>query len=411
MAIGASFGRMVGIMVQSLHESFPESAMFKSCQPDVPCITPGTYAFLGAGAALSGIMHLTISVTVIMFELTGATTYILPTMIVVGVTKVVSELLSPGGGIADRMIAVNGLPFLDNKETQVFGAPVSHAMIRHLVVIPATSMRLRDLQGLLNNRNPITNERTQQYQGWPVVLDRKTKFLIGWIGRMELNYAVDKALSGSDHPVPVEMDTRCRFVSHRETIGKTILDDDGHAATVASDTIDLSAYVDRAPISVHPALPLETAVEMFKKLGPRVILVEYQGRLCGLLTIKDLLKYKFRTENEETQAGSGDGEEGLIEKYIWKLLQCLGELLRTVTVWRTPSWTGYEHLTMDSSATSPRASLYAGHGLMMYHGQGNDATPDRSTTSIAAEDTESGRDGQPLIAPRVPHEAEPSPEH
>lgn len=83
MAIGASFGRMVGIMVQALHESFPKSAFFASCQPDVPCITPGTYAFLGAAAALSGIMHLTISVTVIMFELTGALTYILPTMVCV----------------------------------------------------------------------------------------------------------------------------------------------------------------------------------------------------------------------------------------------------------------------------------------------------------------------------------------
>lgn len=81
MAVGASFGRMVGIMVHALHESFPQSAFFASCDPDVPCITPGTYAFLGAGAALSGIMHLTISVTVIMFELTGALTYILPTMV------------------------------------------------------------------------------------------------------------------------------------------------------------------------------------------------------------------------------------------------------------------------------------------------------------------------------------------
>ena len=81
MAVGASFGRMVGILVQSLHRSFPDSQFFASCEPDVPCITPGTYAFLGAGAALSGIMHLTISVTVIMFELTGALTYILPTLV------------------------------------------------------------------------------------------------------------------------------------------------------------------------------------------------------------------------------------------------------------------------------------------------------------------------------------------
>jgi chloride channel 3/4/5 len=81
MAIGASFGRMVGIFVQAIHESFPDSPFFAACEPDVPCITPGTYAFLGAGAALSGIMHITVSVVVIMFELTGALTYILPTMV------------------------------------------------------------------------------------------------------------------------------------------------------------------------------------------------------------------------------------------------------------------------------------------------------------------------------------------
>jgi len=81
MAIGASFGRMVGMMVQALHETYPDSRFFSGCEPDVPCITPGTYAFLGAGAALSGIMHITVSVVVIMFELTGALTYILPTMV------------------------------------------------------------------------------------------------------------------------------------------------------------------------------------------------------------------------------------------------------------------------------------------------------------------------------------------
>lgn len=94
MAIGASFGRMVGIMVEALHGKFPDSSFFASCEPDVPCITPGTYAFLGAGAALSGIMHLTISVTVIMFELTGALTYILPTMVSLNSTMVSNMLTS-----------------------------------------------------------------------------------------------------------------------------------------------------------------------------------------------------------------------------------------------------------------------------------------------------------------------------
>lgn len=36
MAIGATFGRMVGILVQALHEAYPQSRFFASCQPDIP---------------------------------------------------------------------------------------------------------------------------------------------------------------------------------------------------------------------------------------------------------------------------------------------------------------------------------------------------------------------------------------
>lgn len=69
MAIGATFGRMLGIMVKALyrcaemrsmiglplthiHSAYPKSSMFAVCQLDLQCITPGTYAFLGAAAAL-----------------------------------------------------------------------------------------------------------------------------------------------------------------------------------------------------------------------------------------------------------------------------------------------------------------------------------------------------------------------
>ncbi|KAJ4311198.1 glycerol ethanol, ferric requiring protein, partial [Neodidymelliopsis sp. IMI 364377] len=148
MAVGAAFGRMVGILVQSLHESFPTSSFFSACAPDQPCITPGTYAFLGAAAALSGIMHITVSVVVIMFEITGALTYILPTMIVVGVTKAVSERFGHGG-IADRMIYLNGYPFLDNKEEHSFGVPVTQAMSTNIACLPATGLDLRHLEKIM----------------------------------------------------------------------------------------------------------------------------------------------------------------------------------------------------------------------------------------------------------------------
>ena len=40
-------------------------------------------------------------------------------------------------------------------------------------------------------------------------------------------------------------------------------------------------------------------MELFKKMGPRVILIEYRGRLTGLVTVKDCLKYQFKVEAQE----------------------------------------------------------------------------------------------------------------
>jgi chloride channel 3/4/5 len=308
MAIGASFGRMVGIMVQSLHEAFPDAAFFSACQPNQTCITPGTYAFLGAAAALSGIMHITVSVVVIMFELTGALTYILPTMIAVGVTKVVSERFGKGG-IADRMIWFNGMPFLNNKEDHTFGVPVSQSMTANPTCLPATGLRLTEVEAILSD---------SQYQGFPIVEDTESKILLGFIGRTELQYALDRAKRDS----LVSSRARCTFaldgnvgrsaVTPSATTPSVSFDDMADAANASS--VDFSKFVDPTPLAVHPRLPLETVMELFKKLGPRVVLVEHRGRLAGLVTVKDCLKYQLHAEaheNPRDDAGVKDKQERL----------------------------------------------------------------------------------------------------
>lgn len=52
-----------------------------------------------------------------MFELTGALTYVLPTMIVILVTKAVSDQIGKGG-IAEQMIRFNGYPFLEKEDAE-----------------------------------------------------------------------------------------------------------------------------------------------------------------------------------------------------------------------------------------------------------------------------------------------------
>ncbi|EPS40235.1 hypothetical protein H072_5966 [Dactylellina haptotyla CBS 200.50] len=313
MAIGACFGRTLGIIVQALQEAYPNSSLFSSCAPDVPCITPGTYAFLGAAAALSGIMHLTVSVVVIMFELTGALTYILPTMIVVGVTKIVSSNFGKGG-IADRMIWFNGFPFLDNKEEHSFGVPVSQVMSEQVSIIPASGMNLNELEHLLKDHD---------YRGFPVVQDRSSNLLIGYISQTELKYAIDRARKER----ALSQNTRCFFNPTANPPAPSLSPaSDTPLAGSSSNSIDFSRFIDGTPITVHPRMALETVMQIFKKLGPRVILVEQRGRLCGLVTVKDVLKYQFKAENREHPRD--DQGETEMQDRVWEWLVLAGEWVR-----------------------------------------------------------------------------------
>jgi len=191
------------------------------------------------------------------------------------------------------MIYLNGYPFLDNKEEHTFGVPVSQVMASQIASLPATGLELRQLERIMNEN---------QYQGYPVIEDSRSKILVGYIGRTELRYAIDRAkrdqmASGYAKcffTAPPNTDpARTPSSTAPSTTFDTI------PTTSTSLPIDLSKFTDPTPLTVHPRLPLETVMELFKKMGPRVILIEYRGRLTGLVTVKDCLKYQFKVEAQE----------------------------------------------------------------------------------------------------------------
>lgn len=359
MAIGAAFGRSVGIVVQALYDANPQSVFFAACEPDVPCITPGTYAFLGAAAALSGIMHITVSVVVIMFELTGALTYILPTMIVVGVTKAVSELFGKGG-IADRMIWFSGFPYLDNKEDHNFGVPVSRVMITDVVSIPTTGMTLQAVEQVLSKDN---------YQGFPIVEDEHSKILVGYIGRTELRYAVDRVKRERS----LNPQTKCTFAPPSSGLDSAITPMSRTASinfdSASSASVDFSRYVDTTPVSVHPRLPLETVMELFRKIGPRVILIEYHGQLVGLVTVKDCLKYQFKVEAAENPRDHSHLDES--QEKLWVLISRAAEWVSD----KVSSASG-GRIRLRDSLEQDRSALLRDRGTTAGNGRILDGTED-----------------------------------
>ncbi|WVQ80441.1 hypothetical protein IAT38_002546 [Cryptococcus sp. DSM 104549] len=306
MAVGATFGRMIGILVKAMYTSYPTAPWFAACSPDAPCITPGTYAFLGAAAALAGITRITVTVVVIMFELTGALTYILPTMIVALVTKAVSDQFG-GGGIADQMIRFNGYPFLEKEDKEdltdhSFIEPIAHVMKKDIIIMEATGVPLQRIAEIVQSTN---------YQGFPVVKSEDDGTIIGFVRKNELRYALDKARRTRN----LSPNALCTFqcipslpedahellprpdivIPNRSGAGGLSIRTDGSGrreSGVEVEEVDFGQWVDETPLTVSPKMPLEIVMQLFRRMGPRVILVASQGQLVGLVTVKDVLKHE-----------------------------------------------------------------------------------------------------------------------
>ena len=104
MAIGSTFRRAISLLVER-YVTGPR------------IIASGTYTFLDTATTLGGITNLTLTIVVIMLELTGAFIYIIPTMIVVAISRIILSI-SRTMEITDQMIMVNGFPLLETEDEE-----------------------------------------------------------------------------------------------------------------------------------------------------------------------------------------------------------------------------------------------------------------------------------------------------
>ncbi|KAJ3392558.1 glycerol ethanol, ferric requiring protein [Lobulomyces angularis] len=365
MVWGALFGRILGISVESVQKRNPEIGFFSSCHPDKPCVTPGMYSLLGAIAALGGVTRMTgsnqvhifikflVSLTVIMFELTGTLNYIIPCMICLMVSKLVGDIFGGKGGMADILIRVNKYPFLDPRDDEdlLLMAGVSKA---EEVMTPSSrmacffsrGMKLSDVSAILQNTS---------VRGFPVIHSLEEKNIVGYISRTDLKYALEKAKKhkiSSDTPIFFDdeiyttkmseqklnkrnkntfetesnnehytqpalnneerLSTKVEFTEqgssstsfiqnyNKEVYSKYDFKKIGSNTSVDDDmvqSLNLTYYMDSTPLSVHPKVSVELVMDMFKKLGPRKIIVKQMGLLKGIITKKDLLVIMYGDED------------------------------------------------------------------------------------------------------------------
>ncbi|RCI13711.1 hypothetical protein L249_7957 [Ophiocordyceps polyrhachis-furcata BCC 54312] len=276
MAIGALTGRAAGIVMEMWVANHPAFILFSSCSPDAACITPGTYAIIGAAAALAGVTRMTVSIVVIMFELTGALTYVLPIMVAVMTSKWVGDAIS-SRGIYESWIHLKEYPFLDNSdETAIIpDVPASHVMTRieDLIVLTAKGHTMASLNSILE---------MHPYHGFPVISDPTDAILLGYISRAELRYNVTTA---SRPPRSLPPESRVYFCSSSSSSSSSSTNP---SSSSSPSKLDLRPWMDQTPLTLPSRTSLHLVVSYFQKLGLRYVLLSDRGALQGLLTKKDV---------------------------------------------------------------------------------------------------------------------------
>ncbi|KAL6717025.1 hypothetical protein ACLMJK_004939 [Lecanora helva] len=277
MVVGGLMGRIVGHLVQYLVYMHPDHAIFASCPKNgglEGCITPGVYALVAAGATMCGVTRLSVTLAVILFELTGSLDHVLPFSLSVLVAKWTADALEPLS-IYDLLTEMNNYPFLDNKIRPIFTSDLSEITprVRSLRIIDISTSPLVPAQGLrrklefLHNAGEIDG-------GLPII---RHGVLVGLIPAPDLEFALDK-LEDEGHSLCL-MATNISWHDQIE-------DEDQEA-----DPTDFTPYIDPAPVALDIHSPMDLVFQCFVKLGLRYICVLRDGQYAGLVHKKAFVKY------------------------------------------------------------------------------------------------------------------------
>ncbi|NWY36240.1 CLCN2 protein, partial [Sylvia atricapilla] len=229
--IGAAFGRLVG---ESMAAWFPDGIHTDS---NIYRIVPGGYAVVGA-AALSGAVTHTVSTAVIVFELTGQISHILPVMIAVILANAVAQSLQPS--LYDSIIRIKKLPYLPELgwgHHEKYNVRVEDIMVRDIHYV-TLNCKYRDLQQVLHST---------KMKNLPLVESAESMILLGSIERTQVGALLSSQLSPQRRLL---------------TLRQKVLSEDGHRLSDSSIRFQISTETSSgAP--ARPALrkPLKPALK------------------------------------------------------------------------------------------------------------------------------------------------------
>ncbi|CAK7262648.1 hypothetical protein SEPCBS119000_000071 [Sporothrix epigloea] len=283
MVVGGLMGRLVGHIVQWVVLSTPDWSVWGTCPAvgEATCIQPGVYGLIAAGATMCGVTRLSVTLAVILFEITGSLDYVLPFSLAILVAKWTADAIEPLS-IYDLLTEMNSYPFLNNKHKPIFTSDLADILPR------ARSHRIIDISSSPLVKASVLRQKLESLHrageldgGLPIV---RNEILVGLIPAPDLEFALDNLRD--------EASSLCLMASV-----PSIDDSDDEARGV--DPTDFTRYIDPAPVALDIRSPMDLVHECFVKLGLRYICVLRDGRYAGMAHKKTFVKYVRDLESRD----------------------------------------------------------------------------------------------------------------
>lgn len=122
-----------------------------------------------------------------------------------------------------------------------------------LHVLTQDSMTVEDVENLL---------KETEHNGFPVIVSKESQYLVGFVLRRDLNLAIANAK---------------RMVEEISRQSLVIFTNGNNIQNHSPPPLKLKKILDMAPITITDQTPMETVVDMFRKLGLRQTLVTHNG--------------------------------------------------------------------------------------------------------------------------------------
>uniref|UniRef100_A0A1D1Y3E3 Chloride channel protein n=2 Tax=Anthurium amnicola TaxID=1678845 RepID=A0A1D1Y3E3_9ARAE len=268
---GATYGRYIGMLMGSRSS-----------------LDHGLFAVLGAAALLGGSMRMTVSVCVIILELTNNLLLLPLVMLVLLISKTVAD--SFNANIYDLIVKLKGLPYLEDH---------AEPYMRQLTVSDVVTGPLQYFNGVEKVSNVVHVLRTTGHHAFPVIDDSSysdAPVLYGLVLRAHLlvllkNKVFSETCNINDNDTSAQLsadDFLKRGSGRIESI-----DDIGVTAEEMEMFIDLHPFTNTSPYTVVETMSLAKALILFRQVGLRHLLVvpksSSRSPVVGILTRHDFM--------------------------------------------------------------------------------------------------------------------------